>query len=90
MAFKNSEKSIKRIRINLKVLITIGLCHALIDIFVLKAMELTIDPYVISVKRVSIIFSTLYGYFFFKEKRITERLTGALVMVLGVLLISLS
>lgn len=85
-----SKRTMKGIGINLKVLFTIGLFNILMQIFVLKAMELTIVSYVVSVKRTTIIFSTLYGYFFFKEKRIIERLIGASVMILGVLLISLS
>lgn len=84
-----SKKSAKMIRVNLKVLFTVGLFHALMFISLSKAMELAIVPYVISVKRTTIIFSILYGYLFFKEKRVMERLIGASVMVLGVLLISL-
>ena len=84
-----SKKSIKRICVNVKVLFAIGLFSALMSISVQNAMKLAIVPYVISVKRTNIIFSMLFGYFFFKEKRIMERLIGALVMVLGVLLISL-
>jgi uncharacterized membrane protein len=84
-----SKKSIKRICVNVKVLFAIGLFSALMSISVQNAMKLAIVPYVISVKRTNIIFSTLYGYFFLKEKCITERLVGALIMVSGVLLISL-
>lgn len=84
-----SKKSIKGMQINSKFLFGVGLSHALMDIFVLKAMELAIVPYVISVKRTNILFTTVYGYFLFKEKRIMERLIGALIMFLGVLLISL-
>ncbi len=84
-----SKKSIKGMQINSKFLFGVGLSHALMDIFVLKAMELAIVPYVISVKRTNILFTTVYGYFLFKVKRIMERLTGVLIMFLGVLLISL-
>lgn len=85
-----SKKSMKGIRVNLKVLSTIGLFNALMTIFIMKALELTVVPYAISVKRTTIFFSTLYGLFFLKERRVMERLTGALISVLGVLLISLS
>jgi len=84
-----SKKSARGIGINSKVLFTAGLFNALMNLFVMKAMELAIVPYVISVKRTTILFSMLYGRFFFKEKRVLERLTGCLVMLLGVLLISL-
>lgn len=44
--------------------------------------------YMISVKRTSMIFSVLYGWLFFKEERIRERLIGSVVMVTGVVLIT--
>jgi uncharacterized membrane protein len=86
---KKSKKPLGKIRVNLKVLITIGLLNAMMGVFSTIAMELAIVPYVISVRRTTIIFSTLYGFLFFKEKRIIERITGAIIMVLGVIIISL-
>lgn len=83
-----SKRSIKKIRSNVKSLFVIGLLHALMDIFILNAMELAFVTYVNSVKRTSIIFSTLFGYFFFHEQRIIERLSGASIMIIGILLIS--
>jgi drug/metabolite transporter (DMT)-like permease len=41
----------------------------------------------ISIKRMSIIIGVVYGYFFFKEKKIRERLSGALLMFLGFVMI---
>ena len=87
MAMK-SKDSLKKIRSNLKNLFIIGFLHGIMDIFVLNALKLAFVTYVNSVKRTSIIFSTLFGYFFFHEERIVERLTGALIMVLGIVLIS--
>jgi drug/metabolite transporter (DMT)-like permease len=84
-----SEKTLFLIKVNLKKLFPIGLFHAITIILALVAMEMVIVPYLISVRRSAIIFSTLYGYFFFKERRILERLTGAVVMVFGILIISL-
>lgn len=81
--------SVREIRISLKVTLAIGWFNALMFIFVSLAMELAIVPYVISVKRMTIFFSTLFGYFFFNEKRIVERFVGALIMVLGVVLMSI-
>lgn len=82
-------KSLKGIRMNLRDLFLTGLFSALTSIFFGKAIELATVLYVASVKRTSIFFSILYGYFFFKEKRIMERLLGALIMVLGILVMSL-
>ncbi len=88
MNSKNSKRVVGIV--HLRRLFLIGLFNALMEIFAMKAMQLGIVPYVISIKRTSILFSTLYGYLFFKEKRMTERLTGAFMMFLGVLVISLS
>ena len=84
-----SNKSLSIIKHNLKKLFPIGFFHALIVLTALFAMEVIIVPYLISVRRSAIIFSTLYGYFFFKETRITERLSGAVIMIIGILIISL-
>lgn len=43
--------------------------------------------YMVSVKRMSIIFGVLYGAWLFKETRITERLAGAVIMIIGIFLI---
>jgi len=53
------------------------------------AVTMTLVPYVISIKRTSVIFSSLYGFFIFKERFIKTRLLGVVIMVAGVLLISL-
>lgn len=73
-----------------KVLLGVGFFNAVMEIFVATAMQMSIVPYVISIKRTTILFSTIYGYLFFKEKRIKERLTGALTMFFGILIIGLS
>jgi drug/metabolite transporter (DMT)-like permease len=45
--------------------------------------------YMISVKRTSLLFGILYGAWLFREEKITERMTGAVIMLIGVFLISL-
>lgn len=44
--------------------------------------------YMISVKRLSILFSTLYGGFLFREKQMFFRIAGSVLMVIGSILIS--
>lgn len=44
--------------------------------------------YYISIKRVSMLFNVLNGRFFFREEHIRERLAGALLMVVGVILVA--
>jgi uncharacterized membrane protein len=54
----------------------------------LKAISLIEVSYMVSVKRLSILFGVLYGVMFFKETNIKERFLGATVMVSGIILIS--
>jgi len=54
------------------------------------AYTLQIVPYVIAVKRLSILFSVLIGGFVFREGGILYRVIGALVMIAGVALIVLT
>ena len=51
------------------------------------AISLTKVAYMISLKRTSLIIGVMYGYFFFKEKNIGERLSGAVLMLIGFVMI---
>ena len=51
------------------------------------AISLVEVPYMIAVKRTSLLFTIIFGYLFFRETRIRERLLGAACMVAGVVLI---
>ena len=51
------------------------------------ALTLSFVSYVIAVKSSSILFTIILAYFIFKEKNIMQRITGSLIMFLGVLLI---
>jgi uncharacterized membrane protein len=53
-----------------------------------KAINLVEVSYMISVKRLSILFGVIYGVIFFKETNIKERFLGATVMVLGIIMIT--
>jgi len=44
-------------------------------------------PYVIAIKRMSLILIVLYGTIVFREKELVRRLSGAGLMVLGAVLI---
>jgi uncharacterized membrane protein len=59
-------------------------------IFHMVALSLTLVAYVIALKRLSGLISVFLGYYFLKERKIKERLLGAFIMFLGVLLIVLS
>lgn len=65
----------------------IGIFSALLTFAQFTANTMTLVPYVISVKRLSILFSILIGYFFFKERQFGQRLLGGAIMVVGTYLI---
>lgn len=70
--------------------ILIGITYSLMIIFHMIAMSLANVAYMISVKRMSIFFSILYGHFMFKEERVGERTVGAVLMFIGFVLIVMS
>ncbi len=65
----------------------VGAFMAMMVISHMLAISLVEAAYMIAVKRTSLLFGVLYGAWLFREARITERLTGAVIMVAGVLLI---
>ena len=65
----------------------IGLFYGLMLICHFSAIALVEVPYMIAVKRTSMIFSVFYGAMFFGEKGIAERAAGSLLMLAGVALI---
>jgi uncharacterized membrane protein len=85
-----SKRGIHHIRTNYGALFPVGLFSALTLIFQMTAISLTLVAYVISIKRTSAVMSVLCGHLIFKEKGIKERLTGAIIMIIGVLFIALS
>ncbi len=85
-----SKGCLRQIPMNYKALLPIGLFSAMALAAQMTAINLTLVAYVISVKRTGIIFGVLFGHFIFKEKGVKERLLGAAIMVLGVVLIAFS
>ncbi|MBI5195157.1 MAG: EamA family transporter [Nitrospirae bacterium] len=72
------------------LLILMGASYSLMIIFHMVAISLTKVAYMISVKRMSLIFSIIYGYILFKEEKIVVRFFGGVMMLAGVVLIVLS
>jgi uncharacterized membrane protein len=50
---------------------------------------MAIVPYVITVKRLSLFFSVLFGGFLLHEQQIRGRILGAFIMILGAVMIGL-
>jgi len=69
-------------------LVAVGLCNGMALIFQMAAIEMTLVPYLIAVKRTSVFMTSLFGFFLFKEKGMRERLIGVVLMILGVFMIS--
>lgn len=77
------------IKNNVKGFAYSGFFYGLMILFHFIALSLVIVPYMIALKRTSSIFGVAYGWLMFKERKIAERMIGALIMVFGVALILL-
>lgn len=84
-----SRKSLQAFSGNMKPLVFSGFFHALMLICQMNALTQTLVAYVIAIKRTSVVFGVIAGYFFFGEK-LHNRLYGSILMFLGVLIIVLS
>lgn len=73
---------------NAPFLILIGIIGILSSLTFGFAVRMQIVPYIISLKRTSILFSVLYGAVIFKEQKIKQRLVAASIMLVGVILIA--
>lgn len=84
-----SKRPSAALRANIRPLALGGLFTGLVVILQMTAIAMTLVAYVIAIKRTSAIMSVLFGHYLFKEPGLSERLFGAIVMVLGVVLIAL-
>ncbi|MGC9523969.1 MAG: EamA family transporter [Limnospira sp.] len=69
-------------------LLRLGICGALSISCQTVALTLTSVVHVISIKRLSVPLGVLFGHFILGERKIEERLSGAIAMVFGVFLIA--
>jgi len=65
----------------------IGACQALMALCHFKGISMILVSYMISVKRLSLLFGVAFGGIFFHEEHIRQRLAGSLLMLAGVVLI---
>jgi len=72
-----------------KNLVLVGLFTAFGFFLQMTALSLTLVAYVIALKRMSGMITVVFGFYFFGEKNINEKLIGSVIMFLGVLLILL-
>jgi drug/metabolite transporter (DMT)-like permease len=69
--------------------VVIGVILTIEAIAINSAYILQIAPYVIAIKRMSILLTVMYGTFVIREKEVLRRLAGAILMVGGAILIIL-
>jgi len=85
-------KKISGLRRQLKkgwsLVLLMGFCSALAMLVQMTAINMTIVPYLIAVKRMSVFVTALFGFWLFREQGIRERSFAAALMVLGVLVIA--
>jgi len=84
------KRAITQVKKNFWKLVPIGLTSAISIILMSNLLTMTLAVYAIALKRMSVLFSSLYGMTLLGEKRAIERLLGAAVMLLGVIAIALS
>jgi drug/metabolite transporter (DMT)-like permease len=65
----------------------IGLVQTVMILTHVTAVSLVEVPYMIAIKRTSLLFAIVLGWFFFRETHIRERFLGSLCMLAGVVLI---
>lgn len=81
---------IEECRKNFILLAITGILLFLVLLTVNLAFQLALTAYVVSIKRFSVPFTILLGYYFFKEKGIIKNLTAGMVMVIGAFLVAKS
>ncbi|WP_071516396.1 DMT family transporter [Geitlerinema sp. PCC 9228] len=84
-----SRDNLKFIPENIFYLFIIGILQGLTMLCFMKAVKLTLVAQAVSVKRTSILFSALLGHLFLQEPGMQQRMTGAVVMLVGVVIITL-
>lgn len=72
---------------NIVKLYLIGFINLVGVIVFYIAVTKGIIAYSIAIKRLSVLISILYGYFWFKEKNIRQKIAGAVVVLIGLFLI---
>ncbi len=80
---------LKEIKRNFKKMLGIGFFMSLSEICLSFTYTLTLAVYAIAIKRTSILFGSFYGFKFFKEGNVLQRMLGSAFMLFGVILMVL-
>jgi len=72
------------------LILAVGFLCVFTYLMVLFAMQMSNVSYVVAVREVSIVFTTYYGIFLLKEKHGRQKILGAILIAMGVVLIGLA
>lgn len=90
MYFK-SKKPVEQLKLRMKPLLLVGLFRTASILCQMFAIQFILVAYVIAIKRSSTLFIILYAFFFLNEKKnFKTRLTGVLIILVGLIFIALS
>jgi drug/metabolite transporter (DMT)-like permease len=87
---KNRKLIKKELKMNKFSLMAVGILMAFSWIVVLYTLQLTNVSYIASLRQLSLIFGVIFGGIFLKEKKMTIRLTGATLIIIGSILIAMA
>jgi drug/metabolite transporter (DMT)-like permease len=86
--FIKKKPNIKNIKSNWKKVLLLNILSVISQFCLIFAMSLGYISYVISIRRSSILFDVGYGHFVFKEKETKQRFIGAVVILIGLVMIT--
>ena len=89
-SFIKNKNTVQIYKNNFSKFLILGFVIVLATISVNLALSLGMASYVISIKRLSVLFSVFLGALMFKEKRIFKKSIGAFIMIIGAILIFIS
>ncbi len=81
---------LKEWRLNKRAILTVGFLDLFTYMMVLFAMTFSKVSYVVAVREVSIVFSALYGILWLNERHGVQKMAGAVLIALGVIMIGLA
>jgi drug/metabolite transporter (DMT)-like permease len=84
MMVVKSHQPVQQLRSHFPILLLAGVLSSVTVLVQMQAIQMALVTRVIAIKRLSALFSVLWGYWFFKEVEIRDRLMGATFMVIGV------
>lgn len=79
-----SRSSWEKVKQHVRALSFVGVSEGIASLFQMMAISTTLVPYVIALKRTSILWSALWGGLFLKEKDFVSKMAGIGIMVIGI------